>query len=381
MKKHTPNARDLAAILICCSFLILAGWLFLKYLFAIFIPFLLAWGLAFLVRPLARKVGGGTRIPERVLRLMFAVALFLAVGVAVWLTGARLVAELKKLLAALTAAGEGDLIDGILSRFPALQGGQAGAYLTRLLREGAASIASHLPTLLSHLMSGLPHTLIALTVTLIASVYFCLDLERIHRALLKILPSRMRAWFLQCKGGVFRVGSMYLKSYLTLMGVTFLEMLLGLALLRVEYTLLLAAVIALVDFFPILGVGTVLVPWSIWCFVTANPGRGIGLLILWGISLVVRQFLEPHLIGHGLGIHPCLTLFAMYTGLTLFGLTGMMIGPAFAALVCAWLPAFFGSSKHENENEDETREQAAPSTAEPSPPVKETKIGEHPRSS
>ena len=79
-------------------------------------------------------------------------------------------------------------------------------------------------------------------------------------------------------------------------------------------------------------------PWSLVSFVTGNPARGIGLLVLWGVSLAVRQFLEPHLIGRGLGIHPCLTLVSMYAGLRLFGIVGMLLCPPAAALLFAWLP-------------------------------------------
>ena len=180
--------------------------------------------------------------------------------------------------------------------------------------------------------------LVALAVTLCACAYFCLDLERIHAACFSLFPPRAREWLTDAKCRISRVGGMYLRSYLTLMGVTFAEMLLGLSLLRIGYALLLALLIALVDFLPVLGVGTVLVPWSLVSFVTGNPARGIGLLVLWGVSLAVRQFLEPHLIGRGLGIHPCLTLLSMYAGLRLFGIVGMLLCPPAAALLFAWLP-------------------------------------------
>ena len=359
MEKPSPSARDLAAYLICLSFFLLALWLFFRYLFPILLPFLVAWALAYAVRPLALRIGRGTRIPNRILRLVLALLLFGLVGFAAWGIGVRLVRELQKLLATLTAAGEGDPLDGVFSQFPWLAGSAFGEQISGAVRDWVHSLTSHLPTLLSRLMSGVPRAVVALTVTLISCVYFCLDMDGMHAALLRILPERFRERVLSFKNGVFRMGGLYLRSYLTLMGVTFLEMLVGLALLRVDYALLLAALIALVDFLPVLGVGTVLVPWSLFCFITGSPGRGVWLLVLWGISATVRQFLEPRLIGHGLGIHPCLTLFAMFAGLRLFGVMGMLLGPPLAALLFAWLP------KPEKEPNEEISERSPKNSASP----------------
>lgn len=359
MEKPSPSARDLAAYLICLSFFLLALWLFFRYLFPILLPFLVAWALAYAVRPLALRIGRGTRIPNRILRLVLALLLFGLVGFAAWGIGVRLVRELQKLLATLTAAGEGDPLDGVFSQFPWLAGSAFGEQISGAVRDWVHSLTSHLPTLLSRLMSGVPRAVVALTVTLISCVYFCLDMDGMHAALLRILPERFRERVLSFKNGVFRMGGLYLRSYLTLMGITFLEMLVGLALLRVDYALLLAALIALVDFLPVLGVGTVLVPWSLFCFITGSPGRGVWLLVLWGISATVRQFLEPRLIGHGLGIHPCLTLFAMFAGLRLFGVMGMLLGPPLAALLFAWLP------KPEKEPNEEISERSPKNSASP----------------
>lgn len=362
MEKPSPNARDLAAYLICLSFLLLALWLFLRYVFPILLPFLVAWALAYAVRPLALRIGRGTRIPNRILRLVLALLLFGLVGFATWAAGARLVRELQKLLATLTAAGEGDPLDGIFSQFPWLAGSAFGEQISGAVRDWLHSLASHLPALLSRLMSGVPRAVVALTVTLISCVYFCLDLDGMHATVLRILPERFHEKLLLFKNRVFRMGGLYLRSYLTLMGVTFLEMLVGLALLRVDYALLLAALIALVDFLPVLGVGTVLVPWSLFCFFTGSPGRGIWLLILWGVSATVRQFLEPRFIGHGLGIHPCLTLFAMFAGLRLFGIPGMLLGPPIAALCFAWLPK---SERPDEKPSERSRKDTAPPHTDP----------------
>jgi len=91
--------------------------------------------------------------------------------------------------------------------------------------------------------------------------------------------------------------------------------------------LLWAFLIALVDAIPMLGTGTVLVPWSLLCFLQGNPVRGVGLLGLYVTAMLVRSALEPRVVGRQLGINPLLTLAALYAGFRLWGVTGMILAP------------------------------------------------------
>lgn len=110
-----------------------------------------------------------------------------------------------------------------------------------------------------------------------------------------------------------------------------------------DYAFLLAAVIAVIDILPVLGVGTVLIPWATIAFIERNMRLGFGLLILYGVIVIVRQFAEPKIVGGTLGIHPLLTLAAMYLGFRLFGVAGMIIGPILALLARAIATACRGA--------------------------------------
>jgi sporulation integral membrane protein YtvI len=129
----------------------------------------------------------------------------------------------------------------------------------------------------------------------------------------------------------------YLKAYLLLFLLTFSELFLGFSILRVEYALLLALLVSLVDLLPVLGVGIVLVPWSIVMLLQRDYRLGAGLLILYGTVLLVRQIMEPRLVGKSLGLHPLITLFASYAGWRLFGVLGMLLGPVLALAIKAVL--------------------------------------------
>lgn len=85
-------------------------------------------------------------------------------------------------------------------------------------------------------------------------------------------------------------------------------------------------IISIVDALPILGTGTILIPWAIYSFLTGNVRMGLSLFILYCIVLIVRQLIEPKIVSEQIGIHPLLTLIAMYTGLNLLGFFGLIIG-------------------------------------------------------
>ena len=97
------------------------------------------------------------------------------------------------------------------------------------------------------------------------------------------------------------------------------------------------SMIALVDILPVLGVGTVLVPWGLLELLRGETGTGTGLLVLCAVMMLARQLLEPRIVGKSIGLHPLATLFAAYAGLQLFGLAGMLLGPAVALLVKGWV--------------------------------------------
>jgi predicted PurR-regulated permease PerM len=84
---------------------------------------------------------------------------------------------------------------------------------------------------------------------------------------------------------------------------------------------------AFVDALPLLGCGTVLIPWAAWCFLSGEAIRGAGLLILLGVIYIVRQFLEPRVIGKMTGVHPFVALASVYVGLKLGGVSGMIVAP------------------------------------------------------
>ena len=122
---------------------------------------------------------------------------------------------------------------------------------------------------------------------------------------------------------IFKLG----KSYLLLMTITFAELCLGFWIIGIDSPVSVAAIVAIVDIMPVLGTGTVVIPWGIICILLGNIWQGIALLALYLVITVVRNFLEPKIIGDQVGIHPLLTLLAIFIGLKLFGVVGVIACP------------------------------------------------------
>jgi sporulation integral membrane protein YtvI len=122
----------------------------------------------------------------------------------------------------------------------------------------------------------------------------------------------------------------WLKAQLKLSVITFSVATSGLLLLRVPYAPLWSALIALVDAFPILGSGAILVPWSLVSFLQSDRLLAFGLLGLYATAAITRTVLEPRLVGKQLGLDPLVTLIALYAGFKLFGLLGMLFAPMLA---------------------------------------------------
>jgi sporulation integral membrane protein YtvI len=125
----------------------------------------------------------------------------------------------------------------------------------------------------------------------------------------------------------------YIRAQLILMSMTFIELNIGLAIAGVKHSILVAAIISLIDALPILGSGSILIPWSAFSFLMGNFELGVALLVIYVVVLVVRQFVEPKVLGQQIGLHPLITLVAMYSGLKLFGFAGLIIGPVSFLLI------------------------------------------------
>lgn len=307
-------------------------YLFFKYLAGVLFPFLLGWGLAMLVRRPAKWLSEKTRVSLGVARLLLVLLLALLLGTVLVLALRTAFRELSLFLGRFGGDETGftEQIRIWLSSIPLL-----GKLLSSggFLEEGISLLLSALPTVVASLADVLPAFFFTLGVSVIAAFYFCLDLDRIHAALSCRLSDSLARMARLFKDSALRAALSVLRAQGILTLIAFAILLVGFLLLNVKYPLLLSLLIAFLDFLPVLGVGLFLLPWGIITLLTGERVLGVGLLILFAVIAIVRQFLEPRLLGQRYGVHPLLTLLALYAGVRLFGFVGLLVFPALTLLL------------------------------------------------
>ncbi|MGO4497884.1 sporulation integral membrane protein YtvI [Paenibacillus sp. 2RAB27] len=132
----------------------------------------------------------------------------------------------------------------------------------------------------------------------------------------------------------------YLRAQLILVSLTALVVIIGLLILRVDYAITIGLLTGLADLMPYLGTGAVMVPWILYVFFAqGNIMLGIGLSVLYGVIVIARQIMEPKVLASSVGLDPLATLIAMFVGLKLFGLLGLIVGPVSLILITAFYRA------------------------------------------
>lgn len=339
---YLPTRRQCTAFLIYVFAVAVAlalGYGVVFLLFGLLLPFTAAYTLAFclqpVVRALHRRFGWERHRVGTVVALLFFALLGSAISYLVY----RLLGELLSLFSALEQNREAIVselflqMERILQKIPFLRARLDGdrsllrARLWQAFSAWGTEEGRHLPRLLERFASALPISLLSFFVFLFASVSFCADFSQVNAFFLSRLPKDVRAWVRRAKDLFVGCVLRYLRAYFYLFLLTFFELLVGLTLLRVPYALALAFLIAALDILPILGVGVVLIPFSLFALLFGSYGLSLGLLILFAVITLLRQVAEPHILGAQIGLHPLPTLAATYLGFRLFGFWGLVGAP------------------------------------------------------
>lgn len=195
------------------------------------------------------------------------------------------------------------------------------------------TVSGSVISLIGNAAAFFPNLLLSTAVVIIATYHFAIDRVRVNCFFLSLFPKNVRPLLKYAKDILANTVGKYLRAYGLLFLITFSELLLAFMVLGVDYSFVLALVIALVDFLPVLGTGTALVPWSAFALFSGDYGLGIGLLVTYAIITVVRQVIEPKIVGKFIGLSPLAALASMYIGLKLMGIIGIFVFPMGAIIL------------------------------------------------
>ncbi|MCI8422565.1 MAG: sporulation integral membrane protein YtvI [Lawsonibacter sp.] len=317
-----------------------ALWLLARYgrlALALSAPFLAALGAAVLLNPLVRAFQRRMGLSRQVSSLVLLLLLFGLLGTALGWLAYGAASELVSLAENWDqlAAGARALLERLDQGFRQLAAALPIPFspdqgLSDLLLEGLAGAIPALGDMASYLGSkavSVSSFLVGLVFFVMATYFLTADLpylrsraaERLDEGALHVL-SQLRHTALGAFGG-------YLKAQLLLSVGVFVLLLAGFLLIRQPYGLLLALGLAILDFIPIVGSGTVMVPWSLLALCTRDYAAAARILALWGAIVLFRQVMEPKFVGDQTGLSPFLSLVGIYTGMKLAGVLGMVLAP------------------------------------------------------
>ena len=229
---------------------------------------------------------------------------------------------------------------GVIVRLPQSIRGTVGGYVTNAfdsLGKGQSQIdLSMLSAPLSgawSVVKSLPSTILSVVVAVVSCFFMASDYDKVKELVLGFFSDSKRKSVVKTKRTATKAIAKLLKAYATIMVITFAEMFLGLFLLKLigvydgSYIAIISFVTCIIDIIPVLGTGTVLIPWAVFNLIFGNFGMGVGLLVIYAAITVIRQIIEPKLVANQAGLPAIVTIMAMFIGVRIFGAFGIILLP------------------------------------------------------
>lgn len=318
------------------------GFFVFKFLFAYLMPLIIGILISAAIQRPVRFISAKTRMPKSVWAIFLSLISFSIVILLIIFVGYEFYQQMQYFVNALISylpylssflSGGSSKLLPFLEGFPQSVVNGLTEMPATIINNLTGSLTNWLSEIATNVVTSAPSMLITFVVTIIATCYISKDYAMIRAFLKKQIPAR----YLTICGNIKELFSKNLlkvgKGYLILMGITFVELSVGLLILRVNLAVPISALIAIVDILPVLGVGTILLPWAALSAISGNIFMAVGLLIIYVIISVVRQILEPKVISTQIGMFPLVTLLSMYVGYKLFGFFGMLGFPLILIII------------------------------------------------
>lgn len=338
MENKTRNLKILKRVGVFVGTLIL---LYVLYKFAVyFMPFFIAGIIAILIEPIIKFCMNKLKMSRRVSSILIVGITIIVFALIVVFGSIALADEAIKL-----TANIGPYVAEIISNvqnFVSTIGERYPDIPEAVIQAAETSIISFINSMRELIVAwagnvlkwvfSVPRVITTVVITILALIFFAKDRIYVIDMMEHHFPRTWIKKIHEVTKETFSTIGGYIRVYGKIILITFAELYMAFTIIRligfdVPFPLLLAIVIAIVDILPILGVGTVLIPWFIWLFAIGDYGFGLAILITHVVIFVIRQFLEPKLVSKQFGIHPLITLFAMYAGFRAAGVFGLILGP------------------------------------------------------
>lgn len=329
------NIQKKKDFLINCAYwavIIGMGYLSFEYLVPVCMPVLLGVAIAWLVVSISRKV----RCTHRLFRIFLSLVIYSLVGLLVGLLVVRTISGVTGLVkwlpefyemklqpfAAVCYSWGRDTVAKLNPTMVSALEKVLGGLLSALesLFSGISELAVNL---VSGIATGVPSLILSILAMIFSTMFLVADYDRIAQFVGEHTPDGLKKILVNLKHYLKNTLLVVIRSYLIIMLLTFSELSILFSLFGIERPLLKAGLIAVFDLLPILGTGGIMIPWFVTSFVLGYTRLGLSLLVIYIIVTIVRNYVEPKIVGTQLGLHPIITLASMFVGMRLFGVWGL----------------------------------------------------------
>ncbi len=339
VKEDLGDTRPYWKVLVSLVFSLTATVLFIyvgiKAIFY-FMPFVIGWILSVIAGPLVTFLEKKLKIMKRlgsaitiILVLALCIGLIYLIISQIWEEISVLIRnfpsmyhDLERGLSQIGAQG-----NTLFERFPE-QIQNSWATLMNNLDDTASSLIGRIgePTIevAGNVAKRIPSVLIGTIVAFVSAYFFIADKENLGEWVKKVVPKSITSRLLLVGENLKYAMGGYFKAQFKIMGVVFAILLVGFTLMQIRFSILLAIAIAFLDFLPFFGTGTALIPWAIYKFLVGDYKMVAALVILYGVTQLVRQLIQPKLVGDSMGLNPLYTLFLLYLGYRVGSVLGMI---------------------------------------------------------
>lgn len=319
--------------------------LLLPKLLVFFMPFVIGWVIAMIANPLVRWLEKRVKIVRKHSSMVIVVLVLAGIIGLAYLIISRLVHEAVSFAQDLPELYRTAMIEmhSVFARFDGLfqivpedvqqaaqeVAGNVGQTLSALAQNFAAPTVE----VAGSVAKAIPGALVYTVVTILSSYFFIADQDRIWEFWRRHLPESVNQYLAYLRGDVKHLIGGYFSAQFKIMFVVAGILLVGFLVLGIEHAVPLSCIIALLDFLPMFGTGTALIPWSIFKLLAGNYAMAAGMILLYVLTQVVRQMIQPKIVGDSMGLPPLMTLFLLYLGFKIHGISGMIIAVPIGMIV------------------------------------------------
>ena len=343
---NADKKRNFIINVLYWALLIAIIFVLFKYFIPLVMPFLIAYAISALMRPIIARLNSRWKLRWNIAAILMVLVFYSTVGTLIVLAVIKLIAWLQSVLTLVPALYTNTIAPALTTLLTNLGGiiedldPTVAETLYNVAGQAVNSLGSAVTNLsmgalgtLSGIAVSLPGILINILITIIATFFMAADYPRISAFVRRQLPGHTADILSKIKHQIGEIIGQFLRSYCLIMLITFCELSVGFLILKLQNPFAIALLIAIFDVLPVLGTGGVLIPWSAIALVIGNYGMALGVILLYVVVTVVRQVVEPRIIGKQVGIHPVITLISMFVGAKLFGVIGLFGLPITCAIL------------------------------------------------